>query len=579
MENGLEFELSAIGANDMNYVWALTGIIFIGFFLFLFVMISKKRDAFYNYTGRRLICLIVAALSLLIIVSLVSMAILRDIKDRAPVSVTITSLSTEQEVVFRGAMIDGLWYNPNSLVHSKKGWDYNDESSTFRTMIPAKLVLNIPKGVDRAIVFNTGTGQGNISIEISGQVVEYDLSSYEYCDTGMQIPIVNSNISTSRIAQDPNLLGAVLLGSYTLLLISLIGLFWKNREPIPQKRKRVSSVELLRFVIIMSVVVHHYCELSPNGYLGVDFFFVLSGFLLMANYKKHYHSGCNAVVQAVAYMKSRYLKIIPFYLLAFILSVILSVLMNTKWNIGIFVKNAVWELLMLEGFGITQNLFVGPGWYCSSMLIAGFLIYFFLGKNSKIYIFIIAPVSLMVVFTYMANNFGNLNRWLQVDTFISTGTLRGFAEMGLGCMCYRAFDYAKDKIRNRMKVWSSIVELMCISFILYVMFHKNTQGYDFVCVLAMAVLIISLFCANSYFSSLLSNPISSYLGKISISIYLNHIILANIDWFALLGIEWKKSFLIYLFIVVVFSCISTKFVELIIHRIDKMHIQKKVCQM
>lgn len=536
------------------------------------MLVSKRKVQF---TGRKILGGIIAIIAVFIMAFLTGTGVVRDIKAKAPLHVTVASRLEGQQVVFRGATVDGVWYNPADLIQSAEGWEYEATTNTYFTTHQVEMILNLPKGSDRILVFNTGEGQGNISIEIAGQITEYTLSNYAASDVGTPFPVANSEATGDQIAKVRNYSGFILVCAYTVLLVGLIVFFSDNKAPKRTKSKRNSAIELLRFVIIMSVVVHHYCPISPNGYLGVDFFFVLSGFLLMSHFVARYQPEQDAITQAISYTKNKYLKLIPYYLLAFMLSILLSVAMNKGLTVGSFVKSAVWELSMMEGFGITQNLLVGPGWYCSSLLIAGFVIYFLLGKFQKNYVFFIAPLSFMIVFTYMALNFGNLNRWMQVDTCISTGTLRGFAEMGLGCMCYQFFDYARDKLKNRMKVISSIIELLCISFILYVMYGKNAQGYDFVCVLVMSTLITSFFIANSYLSKLLSNPISQYLGKISVSIYLNHIIISYVDWYALIGINWYYTFFLYLCIVVCFSCVSNKCIELITQSLNKSIILKQ----
>ncbi len=580
VKNGVAFEIPEnVGVDYTNYMYIGAILTFICVFLFMFLVVSKKRVGKNSgnknekkHSKRKIFFIAVAFLSFSMILVLTGLGIIRDIEAKSALEVKVTSLLPEKEVVFRGASIDGVWYNPQTLVQSADGWNFDEATFTYRAETSSKMTLDIPKGSERAVVFNTGEGQGNILLEISGQTTEYSLSDYTYSDAGMPISIINPQIDSAKNEKICNYSGAILLCAFVVLLISIIGLLWDGQSRTRVKTKRNSSIEFLRFVVIMSVTVHHYCALSPNGYLGVDFFFVLSGFLLMSHFTAHYRPEHDAVKQAAVYTKNRYLKIIPFYLVAFALSILLSISMNKGLTIGSFVKNAGWELLMLEGFGITQDLIVGPGWYCSSLLIAGFVIYFLLGKSRKNYLYLIAPISLMTIFVYMAVHFSNLNRWLQVDTWISTGTLRGFAEMGLGCICYEIFQHAKDKMQNRMKILSSIVELLCIIFILYVMYGKNVQGYDFICVLVMAALITSFFIANSYLSTVLNNSLSAYLGRISVSIYLNHIILANIDWYGLLGIDWNDSFIIYLCIVILFSCVSQKFVELIMQRWNRLEV-------
>lgn len=290
----------------------------------------------------------------------------------------------------------------------------------------------------------------------------------------------------------------------------------------------------------------------------------------MQHFKYKNHSRQMPVAIAWDYTIGRYWRLLPAYLFAFLISILLGISLAEKISGDVFVNNSIWELSMLEGFGIGENLVVGPGWFCSSMLIAGFIIYFLLEKNEKNYLQLISPIAFMIIFAWMFRTFGHLNRWLQYDSFISTGTLRGFAEMGLGCLCFKIFVRLKDELTGKYKILSSIIEICCISYIAYIIFKCGMTEADFVCVIVMAVLITSFFVGNSFLAKVLNNEISGYLGKISMAIYLNHMALAKVNWNLLLGIEWKYSFICYLLIVVVFSCISTEFVNSILCQLRKM---------
>ena len=219
---------------------------------------------------------------------------------------------------------------------------------------------------------------------------------------------------------------------------------------------------------------------------------------------------------------------------------------------------------MLEAFGFTENLAVGPGWYCSALLISGFLAYYFLSKCSKVYLYVLAPFSLCIIYSWMSQTFGTLNRWLQFDTFISTGTLRGFAEIGLGCILYKIYSKLKGKELGSIAFYT-ILEFFCFSYILYVLLNTEQTKKDFVCVFVMAILVLSLFLKKSLWTRILENKLSLLLGEISISIYLNHQILSGVNWYNLVstwGISWNAALIFYLFIVIIFSLISNCFIQL-----------------
>lgn len=411
------------------------------------------------------------------------------------------------------------------------------------------------------MVFNIGPDEGTVDVSVGQKSLEWDLYSAESIDYGggFQLPYVRFvNLVKLSIA-------TVCVCTFLAMGMFAVNVVFAKRMPSEKgTNTRNSAVEFLRFFISITVVLHHFTPYSPSGYLGVDFFFLLSGFFLMDYYAKDATASEDPALAAVKYTKKRYLRLFPYYLLAFFLSNILSVCLWDSRPLESSIMDTFWEITMLEAFGdFTENLLVGPGWYCSALIIAGFFVYFLLSKYRKTYLYIIAPSSLFLIFGWMLHNFGQLNRWLQFDTFISTGTLRGFAEMGLGCISYQIYVVLRAKNWGN-KVVNTILELACFSYIVYIIFVAGPSAKDFVCVFAMATLIVSLFLGKSLWSKILDNRLSRFLGWVSIGIYLNHNVLARIPWHKIcshFGLPWATELWIYLLVVIAFSVISTRFVE------------------
>ena len=298
--------------------------------------------------------------------------------------IEIAAVPGSGEVTFRGMLIDSSWYNPQDVIVDSSTWAKNETGTLYTATDDSTLHLKIPSGEKFETTFNVGPEQGKVEVDARGKKIILDLRADAEIEMGksFELPML-SGCGVSQYVINRN--AAIVVGAVAIIMIFAIFLLHKERKSTKKENtQRNNAVELLRFAIIMCVCVHHYCGYAPGGYLGVDFFFVLGGFLLMQHFRYKNHSEQMPVTIAWSYTIGRYKRLLPAYLFAFLISILLGISLAETISGSVFVNNSIWELSMLEGFGITENLVVGPGWFCSSMLIAGFIIYFLLAKNEKI---------------------------------------------------------------------------------------------------------------------------------------------------------------------------------------------------
>jgi peptidoglycan/LPS O-acetylase OafA/YrhL len=82
--------------------------------------------------------------------------------------------------------------------------------------------------------------------------------------------------------------------------------------PVDETRHRYASLDAMRGLAAFAVVVYHLDRpYAPSAYVAVDFFFVLSGFVIARAYGEKLASG----MTVLAFMKARYVRLYPLFLL------------------------------------------------------------------------------------------------------------------------------------------------------------------------------------------------------------------------------------------------------------------------
>lgn len=122
--------------------------------------------------------------------------------------------------------------------------------------------------------------------------------------------------------------------------------------------QRISSIDIFRSIAIISVVLFHFNNALPLGYLGVDLFFVISGFLIGGILTKDYKNG--SPINFFKFFLQRGFKVWPSYYAFFFVGFFLVRLLYTTIEPG--------EIVTLDGVGrylfFYQN-FTGPPYHWS----------------------------------------------------------------------------------------------------------------------------------------------------------------------------------------------------------------------
>ncbi len=291
---------------------------------------------------------------------------------------------------------------------------------------------------------------------------------------------------------------------------------------------KISALESLRGIAALSVAISHFqinshfnLAFTNNAYLMVDFFFILSGFVIALNYQKKIINFNEFKI----FQTKRFLRLYPLHLLmlfVFLVIEILKYLVEIKFglvaNTPAFEKSDlkafIANIFLIHNWVMSNISFNTPSWSISAEFytyaIFGFIIIACKRLTNRIILFstIIVIISGLILLKngYYDNNI--------------SGPTRCMYSFFLGVITYNLYLYYDLK-----KITSSFLPtgMLVLSALFITKFGEN---YDDNIILLMPFLFaISIFLIVStseeaLIQKILSNKILVYFGTISYGIYM-----------------------------------------------------------
>jgi peptidoglycan/LPS O-acetylase OafA/YrhL len=296
----------------------------------------------------------------------------------------------------------------------------------------------------------------------------------------------------------------------------------------------LSNLTPLRGIAALWVVVFHFSEiiakfvstdrslLLTKGYLMVDLFFIMSGFIIYHVYHESFISGIS-VSRFRQFIVARFARVYPLHFVTLLLVIVITVPMF-GWDPVFGNPRAIpTNLLLIHSFGIHKSFnWNVPSWSISAEWWA-YMVFpvlaVFIYRKGRIALTLLALFALLSYLSIMywlprVNIFEpTLPHRQNLDVTFDWGFLRGLAGFICGILIYKVYETGKLVKLFQKDVAAVMVMIACV---LCMHFGWN-DGLDII----LFILLVFVFTVNNGRLHVLCNSgIAQYLGKISYSIYL-----------------------------------------------------------
>ncbi len=339
------------------------------------------------------------------------------------------------------------------------------------------------------------------------------------------------------------------------------------------------AVQGIRAIAVIAVVLYHFHPKSlPFGYLGVDIFFVISGFIV-----SYIYSGKIFSLKSIfKFYSKRILRIYPSLILVLLIVTYSSIFLDRTEELKKTSQESIMAIFSVINFyfstfnseyfsiDIINNPFLHLWSISTEMqfyLLFPFIFFLFQKLNKKLLYIITSLVIIFSLIFYLdLIKFNNFSNYYLLHS--------RFWQFILGILIFKIYTFGhKIKSLNFQKINLFVLNITFILILVFMYFRMpfNLNGIS-ITLLTGVLILSSSMITNSH--NILTNTFFQFLGKLSFSIYIWH-------WIILYFIKKFFNFnlfnsLLGLIIIIIISYITYNYWEIKfrVSLLNKRYLQK-----
>ena len=345
--------------------------------------------------------------------------------------------------------------------------------------------------------------------------------------------------------------------------------------------KRNSSVDIIKFVFSIIIILYHFGFAIWGGYIVVEGFFMITGFLMMSSMTK----------------ATDVEEVLPDSTARFVLRKYSSIFFPLLFSalIGFFayeypveyLPRLLFEVFPMQMAGLDGLWVTGVSWYLSAMLLSVAILHLAAKKNPEQFGYSVAPILCVLSYGLLCLQIGHLDvsdTW--IFDFLNAGILRAVAGMSAGFVLFLLVKRSKKEISPVMRGvysvleiggWAGLIYFICASKEQYVGRYTRTSN-DFIVVALIFGLLYLAFSGKTVLALVGSRKITGVLATASTYIFLNHYYWKMIIRNRYATVSVGKLLPLYLLMIALSSVLAwglTEITYLLIRKLKKVKNGKK----
>lgn len=327
---------------------------------------------------------------------------------------------------------------------------------------------------------------------------------------------------------------------------------------------RFQNVELMRFVGILLIMMHHCYILGYSGaypgyncWVWVDFYFILTGAFTYRHYihKQNQIKDCGN--EALRYTFNKFRKFLPYTIIAVLSQYIIS-------NIGALTEGG-WkaficgffdfplEIIYLSSSGIVSAR-LAPIWFLSAMFIVLPLIVYIMNKHPELWKILVLTVPILY--------FGRMG--INTSRAWPNDMVRAFACISLGSFAYMASrEIAKKRYGIIGEFLLTLFETGSCVLALYISITNVLSAINLMELLFLV--IIALMLSGATYSSTINSRFVRFLGEISMPMFIFHWAVGSMVGYFTENLRLRA--LLYYIVTIVIGIVATCLTNLLKQRL------------